>query len=81
MDKYKDEKVTEKEGKEYALKIGATFTMTSALEGTGIQELSQLAAKHYIENIVSMGIEPNDKNEMRIRNNSEPGKKKKGCCD
>ena len=80
IDKYKDEKVTEKEGKEFALKIGATFAMTSALVGTGIQELFQLAAKEYIEKIVSRGIEPNDNKGMSIQNTMSE-KKKKSCCD
>lgn len=54
--------------------------MTSALVGTGIQELFQLAAKEYIEKIVSRGIEPNDNKGMSIQNTMSE-KKKKSCCD
>ena len=48
-DLYGEAKVSEKEGEEYAVTIGAIFKRTSALSNAGIDALFQLVGKKYLD--------------------------------
>ena len=51
LDKYLEEEVKEEEGKKYAQEINAVFKRTSALEGTGIEDLFNELVDKYLNEI------------------------------
>ena len=86
-DLFQEEKVTEKEAKEFANKIGAVFQLTSCKESIGIDELFEELGKKYLETNKLIGKESednkkNDKitiNKEDVKNTNSKGGKKK-CC-
>ena len=80
-DLFKEEKVSEEEGKNFAQQIGAIFKLTSCKEDIGIGDLFFECGQKYLEvnNLVSDNI--NKKNGgVQLKKLDESDKKKKGCC-
>ena len=83
-DLFQEEKVTEKEAKEFANQIGAVFQLTSCKESIGIDELFEELGRKYLEknNLIGNDSENNQKeggitlNKADVKNN----KSKKKCC-
>lgn len=74
-DLFSEEKVSEKEGREFATEIGAVFFQTSPLSNINVSELFREVGKVYLQ---KKGI---DKDEEFIKLNGKGKKKKKdGCC-
>ena len=76
-DLFENEDVTEKEGKEFAEQIGASFQFTSAKESIGIIPLFQEIAEKIYELKNQSALSETGK--KRIKINSEDSKKKI-CC-
>lgn len=76
-DLYKNEKVKEKEAREYAKSIDAVFYLTSALVGTNINELfNDLGLKYLQKKFYRFR-----KNSVKIKKDKDGGKSKSaGCC-
>ena len=76
-DLYKNEKVKEKEAREYAKSIDAVFYLTSALVGTNINELfNDLGLKYLQKKYYKFR-----KNSIKIKKDKDSGKSKSaGCC-
>ena len=94
IDLYKDEQITNSDGKEYADEINAIFQNTSALSNTGIDNLFENLGRKFIDpdfDYKNPGKETKRKNESKnINNDRKKGdnkinlknvkKEKKGCC-
>ena len=78
IDKYLEEEVKEEESKNYAKEINAIDKRTSAMEGTNIEELFNILAEKYLNEIAHIVIE-DDKNNIQIKND-DTKKKDKKCC-
>jgi len=82
-DLFREEKVSEEEGKNFAESIGAIFYLTSCKESIGIDDLFEECGKQYIKK--NELVSPNDKGKEKIvlnyknSNNNNSGKKKKFC--
>ena len=74
------QQVTENEGKQYAEKIGAVFSSTSAKENIGIEPLFNAIGERIYESINQSddAFEESLQKTKIIYRDSE--KKKKGCC-
>ena len=71
-DLFTEEQVSEEEGKEFAMKVGATFKIVSALNGTGVNELfKELSAK-----VFDIRKDAEKKNNIILKEK----KKEKKCC-
>lgn len=71
-DLFNEEQVSEEEGIEFAMKVGATFKIVSALNGVGVNELfKELSAK-----VFNIKKEPEKKNSIILKEKQ----KKKKCC-
>ena len=89
-DLFDDEEVTEVEGKEFADKIGAVFSITSALRGIGIEDLFRNLGKKLLNPNYEVDKNENDNGKGRIsisatgNHNENIGthdhKGKKPCC-
>ena len=66
-DLYVKEQVNEKEGREFAQKVGAIFRLTSAKNGEGIKELFNVIGKKYLD---SLNKNKNDQNECDNNDNN-----------
>ena len=73
-DLFSEEKVNEKQGREFATEIGAVFFQTSPLSNINVNELFREVGKVYLQ---KNGL---DKNEEFIKLNGKGKKKKDGCC-
>ena len=73
-DLFSDEKITEKEGREFANEIGAVFFQTSPLSNINVSELFKEVGKVYLQ---KNGL---DKDNEFIKLNGKKKKKKEGCC-
>ena len=94
IDLYKDEQITNSDGKEYADEINAIFQNTSALSNTGIDNLFENLGRKFIDpdfDYKNPGKETKRKNQSKnINNERKKGdnkinlkdvrKKKKKCC-
>ena len=60
LDKFLDEEVSEEEGRKFAKEINAVYKRTSALEGTGLEDLFNELVDKYLKNIKD-DIKKNDK--------------------
>lgn len=74
-DMFVEQKISEKEGKEFADKIGAVFSLCSAKGSIGINDLFLGVTKKYIEKV---GVE-NIKNESKGEKLTRKVVKKKSC--
>ena len=83
VDKYLEEKVSEEEGKKYAKEINALFKRTSALDGTGIQDLFEglvdLYLKETNDKMGQMVIKDKSDN-IKIKTKSDEKHKKSSMC-
>ena len=78
-DLFEDQKVSEKEVKKFAEKIGAIFKLTSGKENIGINELFYECGKKFLE--VNKLIEKDNNKNLKIDGKDNNGKKgKKKCC-
>ena len=66
-DLYVKEQVNEKEGREFAQKVGAIFRLTSAKNGEGIKELFNVIGKKYLD---SLNKNKNGQNECDNNDNN-----------
>ena len=73
-DLFSEEKVNEKQGREFATEIGAVFFQTSPLSNINVNELFREVGKVYLQ---KNGL---DKNEEFIKLKGKGKKKKDGCC-
>ena len=73
-DLFSDEKISEKEGREFANEIGAVFFQTSPLSNINVSELFKEVGKVYLQ---KNGL---DKDNEFIKLNGKKKKKKEGCC-
>ena len=73
-DLFSEEKINEKQGREFATEIGAVFFQTSPLSNINVNELFREVGKVYLQ---KNGL---DKNEEFIKLNGKGKKKKDGCC-
>ena len=94
IDLYKDEQITNSDGKEYADEINAIFQNTSALSNTGIDNLFENLGRKYIApdfDYKNPGKETKRKNQSKNINNErkkgdnkinlkDVSKEKKKCC-
>jgi small GTP-binding protein len=60
LDKFLEEEVSEEEGRKFAKEINAVYKRTSALEGTGLEDLFNELVDKYLKNIKD-DIKKNDK--------------------
>ena len=85
VDKYLEEEVSEEEGKKFAKEINAVFKRTSALNGTGIEELFEELVDKYLselKNEISKDeINTTKEGNITIQSekSNEKGKKRKFC--
>ena len=81
-DLFEDQKVSEKEAKQFAESIGAIFKLTSCKENIGINELFYECGKKYLEVNKLIGKDNKGNNEnLKIDGKDNNGKKgKKKCC-
>ena len=83
-DLFQEEKVTEKEAKEFANQIGAVFQLTSCKESIGIDELFEELGRKYLEkNNLIDNDSGNNQKERGISIKKEDvnnNKNKKKCC-
>ena len=81
-DLFEDQKVSEKEVKQFAESIGAIFKLTSCKENIGINELFYECGKKYLEVNKLIGKDNKGNNEnLKIDGKDNNGKKgKKKCC-
>ena len=80
-DLYDNEAVSEDEARKFADEIGAVFRLTSASTNTGIEELfknigCRILDPNYVEDSENTGTTGN----MKLGDNNEKQRKKKGCC-
>jgi len=94
IDLYKDEQITNSDGKEYADEINAIFQNTSALSNTGIDNLFENLGRKFIDpdfDYKNPGKETKRKNQSKNINNErkkgdnkinlkDVNKEKKKCC-
>ena len=94
IDLYKDEQITNSDGKEYADEINAIFQNTSALSNTGIDNLFENLGRKFIDpdfDYKNPGKETKRKNQTKNINNErkkgdnkinlkDAKKEKKRCC-
>ena len=94
IDLYKDEQITNSDGKEYADEINAIFQNTSALSNTGIDNLFENLGRKFIDpdfDYKNPGKETKRKNQSKNINNErkkgdnkinlkDVNKEKKRCC-
>ena len=94
IDLYKDEQITNSDGKEYADEINAIFQNTSALSNTGIDNLFENLGRKFIDpdfDYKNPGKETKRKNKSKNINNErkkednkinlkDVNKEKKKCC-
>ena len=94
IDLYKDEQITNSDGKEYADEINAIFQNTSALSNTGIDNLFENLGRKFIDpdfDYKNPGKETKRKNQSKNINNErkkgdnkinlkDAKKEKKRCC-
>ena len=94
IDLYKDEQITNSDGKEYADEINAIFQNTSALSNTGIDNLFENLGRKFIDpdfDYKNPGKETKRKNQSKNINNErkkgdnkinlkDVSKEKKKCC-
>ena len=94
IDLYKDEQITNSDGKEYADEINAIFQNTSALSNTGIDNLFENLGRKFIDpdfDYKNPGKETKRKNQTKNINNErkkgdnkinlkDVNKEKKKCC-
>ena len=94
IDLYKDEQITNSDGKEYADEINAIFQNTSALSNTGIDNLFENLGRKFIDpdfDYKNPGKETKRKNQTKNINNErkkgdnkinlkDVSKEKKKCC-
>ena len=76
IDKYLEEAVSEEEGAQFSKKIGAIFKRTSALNGTGLDDLFNLLVEKYLKDMGDNLID-NKKDKKNIKINKEQQKNKK----
>ena len=74
-DLYDEEVVSEQEGRDFAKSIGAIFSLTSAQNNTGINELIKNLVKKYLEEDSSI----DEQNEKKPEPKTERKTKKKFC--
>ena len=85
VDKYLEEEVSEEEGKKFAKEINAVFKRTSALNGTGIEDLFEELVDKYLselKNEISKDeINTTKEGNITIKSekSNEKGKKRKFC--
>ncbi len=85
VDKYLEEEVSEEEGKKFAKEINAVFKRTSALNGTGIEDLFEELVDKYLselKNEISKDeINTTKEGNITIQSekSNEKGKKRKFC--
>ena len=85
VDKYLEEEVSEEEGKKFAKEINAVFKRTSALNGTGIEDLIEELVDKYLselKNEISKDeINTTKEGNITIQSekSNEKGKKRKFC--
>ena len=80
VDLYLDEEVSEEKGKEFANEINAFFMRTSALNGTGIEELFDELVEKYLKEVKGQILEENKndkKKDENIKINEKTDKKDK----
>ena len=85
VDKYLEEEVSEEEGKKFAKEINAVFKRTSALNGTGIEDLFEELVDKYLSELKN-DISKDEINTTKEGNisiqsekSNEKGKKRKFC--
>ena len=85
VDKYLEEEVSEEEGKKFAKEINAVFKRTSALNGTGIEDLFEELVDKYLSELKNE-ISKDEINTAKEGNitiqsekSNEKGKKRKFC--
>ena len=80
-DRYDDEEVPEQEAREFAESIGAVFSLTSAQNNSGIDELFKDMGKKYLDN-QNQELKQNtiklDRNDVAKGNKEQ--KNTKSCC-
>lgn len=79
-DSYLQEEVNEKEGKEFAKNIGASFILTSALSGAGINELFKMAAEKFIDKTNRNETPSSDQGRKTLDQATKGNQEKKDCC-
>ena len=81
FDLFEIEQVTENEGKEWASKIGAVFSSTSAKKSIGIDFLfKEIGEKIYDLNNQSVTFDETVLQKTKLIDDDDGKRKKKGCC-
>ena len=81
FDLFEKQQVTENEGKEWAEKIGAVFSSTSAKESIGIDFLfKKIGEKLYDLNNQSVTFDETVLQKTKLIDDDDGKRKKKGCC-
>ena len=80
LDKFLEEEVSEEEGRKFAKEINAVYKRTSALEGTGLEDLFNELVDKYLKNIKD-DIKKNDKEKqdnivIKKEDDNQPKQKK-----
>jgi len=82
LDKFLEEEVSEEEGRKFAKEINAVYKRTSALEGTGLEDLFNELVDKYLKNIKD-DIKKNDKekqNNIVIKKEDDNQPKQRRFC-
>jgi len=83
LDKYLEEEVNEEEGKKFAQEINAVFKRTSALEGTGIEDLFNELVDKYLNEFnheIKKDKDIKDNNNIKITKEDQKQKPKTKKC-
>lgn len=79
-DLFIDATVSDEEGKNFAEKIGASFTNNSCLAGEGIKELFEEIQKKIMSDVVTLEVEKSDINRLLLDDGRHDKQKRNGCC-